>query len=146
MKRFAALSALFLLVAAARAQEDPRTPRLEVAFEVDAASPESGRVRVVMKIAKNAADFLDVSMPCWRPGSYRLQNDFRHVKDLKGPGDVRRIDEMTWRVPAGGRDVTIEYDVAVPKERLDAEHFFFEGPSLYLYVLGHKDAPQSVTF
>ncbi len=34
----------------------------------------------------------------------------------------------------------------MPKDRLDADHFFYEGPSLFMYVVNHKDAPCRVTF
>lgn len=139
---------LVLLLSPARAQDS--TPRLEVAYEVDASKAGPGQVHVVMKVLHNTAETAEVSLPVWNPGSYRLQNHFRNVRNVtahgSGPLGVWPIDETTWRIPAGRREFTVEYDVVVPKERFDADHFFFEGPSLYMYVVGHKDAPHRVKF
>ncbi len=148
MKRIALLAFLFL--ASPVPAQDSAEPRLRVLFDVDVRKPETGQVHVVMRIHGNVAETLDVSIPVWNPGSYRLQNHFRNLRNVRahgsGPLEIRSLDEATWRIPAGGKEVTVEYDVIVAKDRLDADHFFFEGPSLYFYIVGHKNVPHLVRF
>jgi predicted metalloprotease with PDZ domain len=148
MIRRALVLAFLLLPLAVRAQDS--TPRLEIAYEVDVTKPETGVVRVTMKILRNTADEIDVSMPTWNPGSYRLQPHYRNVRNFTARttdrAPFRQLDEMTWRIQAGKRDVTVEYEVGVPSDRLDKDHYFFEGPSLYMYVVDGKDAPCRVSF
>lgn len=141
------LAAAFVLLTAFAARAQDEHPRLEVAFTVDVTKPDAGVARIEMKILNNTAEEVDVSLPTWNPGSYRLQPHYRNVRKFDARGVAfRQLDEMTWRVQAGKKDVTVEYEIAVSKDRLDADHYFFEGPSLFMYVVDRKDAPCRVSF
>ncbi len=143
------LLALLFLSSAVPAQDS--VPRLEVAFEVDVTRPDTGAVHVVMKILNNTAEHVDVAIPCWSPGSYRLLNYYEGIKNVTSPGGVSAVDKMTWRIQARGSTVTVEYDVEATRSResrvhSDGEHCYLEGPATYFYVVGHKEAPCSVRF
>jgi predicted metalloprotease with PDZ domain len=60
---------------------------------------------------------------------------------------AERIDTQTWRVPTGGaRAVTLRYkvfsdDLSGTFSQLDERHANFNGATLFMYVVGHKQDP-----
>jgi predicted metalloprotease with PDZ domain len=97
---------------------------------------------------------LRLALPVWTPGHY-------HVDDHAGNLDrVRAFDQDTGReLPApklekslwavsskGSRGVRVEYSVygfvySVSGTYVDDKHAIINGPGVYLYVVGRKDAP-----
>lgn len=80
-----------------------------------------------------------VQIPNWAPGSYRLVDNFRNVKNLKATGadgnDLAVSNTAhTWTVQPSS-STTIEYDM--PLSVVDgAVHW--SGPSTYMYVVDRK--------
>ncbi len=144
MTRRLVFIALLLLPSSAFAQES--SPRPEVSYHVDVSEPLSGRVRITMRVEQVRADHVEITLPRWNPGSYRFQDHYKTVVDLTSEKGATRIAKSAWRVPTRNRGVTVTYDVTVPRKRLDADHFFFEAPSLYLYVVGAKNVVHRVRF
>jgi len=150
MARRPTLLFILLLLAPGSAQES--APRLSVSYAVDAATPESGRIRVIMTVRNNVEDEVRVALPAWAPGAYRLVKYSRQVSNVEAANDARKldvgaIDEQTWSVKTGGVPrFSVSYDLAVEKSRLDKDHCFIAGPDTYFYLVRHKDAPCSVAF
>lgn len=99
---------------------------------------------------------LKVAMPEWVPGHYARQNNARFVQDLKAsvrgaPVRVQKLDNQSWEVEAGGASrVTLTYDVF--GHHLGSSACFFDdtqcqihGGAAFLYVVGHQDAPATLT-
>ncbi len=151
IRRVALLLLLLALAPPARAQEG--VPRLAVAYTVDVSEPEGGKLQVSMAISQNTADELQVAMPAWAPGAYRIVKYGKTVWNVAARGkegaklEVLGVDEQTWRIRTGrSPTVTVAYDVTVERTRLNKDHCFLAGPDTYFYVVGRKDAPSSVRF
>jgi predicted metalloprotease with PDZ domain len=149
LRRLAILAVLLALPA--RAQE--AVPRPSLAFEVDVTQPEGGAVRVVMTVAQNVQDEVQVSIPAWAPGAYRIVKYAKAVKNVtaEGPGggklEVAPTDDQTWKVKTGRAGTfTVRYELAVEKGRMDKDHCYLAGPDTYFYLVGRKETPCRVRF
>ncbi len=127
------------------AAQDTTTP-VEVVYTVNVQEPLSGRVKVTMRVGNNRQEYIEITLPRWNPGSYRFQDHYKTIEDLTSKHGATQIAKSTWRIPAKKSGVTITYTVTVPRKRLDSKHFFFEAPSLYMYVVGKKEALHRVKF
>src|SRR5262245_58406066 len=148
------MKSLFLaavLVLAPVSQDSPKVPPIAVRYAVDATDGLKGRLKVTMRI-DNAPDDLEVKMPVWAPGSYRLQNFNKNVVDLKasvGGKDVAVTtpDDQTWKVALGEvRNVSFSYGVNLVKKDYAETWVDAIGPATYLYIKGHKNVPCSAMF
>jgi predicted metalloprotease with PDZ domain len=140
-----------LLLASAPAQE--AVPRLTVSYAVDAANPESGKIRVAMTVRHNVEDEVRVSIPAWAPGAYRIVKYSKTVWNVEAAGkdgkklEVSAVDDQTWKVKTGGLDrFSVSYELTIDKNRMDKDHCFIAGPDTYFYIVNHKDTPCSVGF
>ena len=104
---------------------NPATERLEfaVSFDTDQAS-------------------VDVQLPRWAPGSYRLYNPgIAGVKAARGGTElaVTSVDDNTWRIAAGAPGpVTVTYTSAM---RMNNGAVHMTGPHNYVYVVGRLTEP-----
>jgi predicted metalloprotease with PDZ domain len=150
-RRLALLFGLLLLAPRPGASQEG-APRLSVSYAVDVTAPESGRIKVVMTVRNNADPDVDVAIPAWAPGAYRIVKYCRQVTGLEAARDgekleVDPVDEQTWTVKARGAErFSVSYDLTVERTRMDRDHCFIAGPDTYLYLVKHKDAPCSVGF
>ena len=113
---------------------------------------------------------LDFQMPRWSPGRYAVFDFAKNVQEVKAatacPADVKcepmslpveRLDTQTWRVTSpvqpsvimGVSGVTLTYkvfadDLSGTFSQLDTRHANFNGGSVFVYVVGHKQDPASL--
>ncbi|MFM8392515.1 MAG: M61 family metallopeptidase, partial [Acidobacteriota bacterium] len=135
---------------------------LEISYRLAFPQPQTHLYEVTMTIGQVTRGEVEVSMPTWTPGSY-LQREFaRHVQDFAasdGSGQPLRwtkIDKATWRVASGAsagspRTVKVFYrvyanELATQTSHLDADHAYFNGTSVFMYVQGAKDQPHRLKF
>lgn len=145
----------------AQAVVAPNAPtRYELAPEVSA-TPR--RLRVTMTFAAPpGAHKVALQMPVWSPGDYHLQNHARYVQNVRAwegdPADARPLvvahpDPNTWEVQtAGATRVTLMYTLPETPPgifseniQLRAKQAFVNGPAAYLYLVGQKDRPATLT-
>ena len=89
------------------------------------------------------------AMPAWIPGSYMIREFARHVTKIsaasgKRPLRIKKLDKHTWQAAptTGSLSVTIEvyaFDTSVRGAYLDTTRGFFNGPCVFLRVLGQED-------
>ncbi len=151
MHRRLALLAAALLALPASAQD--AVPRAALAFEVDATRPESGSISVAMNVRGNDRDEVQVAIPAWAPGAYRIVKYSKAVRNVAARGkdgarlEVVPVDDQTWKVKTGrALDFTVTYDLAVERGRMDKDHCYLAGPDTYFYLVGKKETPCSVRF
>jgi predicted metalloprotease with PDZ domain len=141
-----------LLLAPLPGRSQEALPRLSVSYAVDASAPESGRIHVVMTVRHNTDPDLDVSIPAWAPGAYRIVKYCKQVTNFEAAKDGQKlevvpVDDQTWTVMARGAErFSVSYDLTVDRSRMDKDHCFIAGPDTYVYLVKHKDAPCSVGF
>jgi predicted metalloprotease with PDZ domain len=121
-----------------------------IAYTFDLTRPHTHLVGVQMAIPAREGEHLDLVLPAWLPGAYKIFDNARNIRalsatDLDGvPLRHERIDWQTWRVHDAGRGMRVQYDVFCNKPeihqgQLDAHHAFLNPGVLGLYVKGHQE-------
>ena len=135
---------------------------LEIGYRLAFPQPHTHLYEVTLTIGRVGRGEIEVSMPTWTPGSY-LQREFaRHVQDFAAsdgngqPLSWTKSDKATWRVRSGAsagnlRTVKVFYrvyanELATQTSHLDADHAYFNGTSIFMYVVGAKDQPHRLKF
>ncbi len=107
----------------------------------------------------------DLQMPRWSPGRYAVFDFAKNVQEVKAfgadcpagadciqaPLPVVRMDDQTWRIETrGGQKINVTYkvfadDLSGTFSQLDERHADFNGGSLFMYVVNHKQDPVSLS-
>ncbi|HEY4001017.1 MAG TPA: PDZ domain-containing protein [Candidatus Xenobia bacterium] len=117
-----------------------------IRYEVSMPRPATHVFHVDMTV-ESPPDPLELVLPAWTPGSYKIRDYARHVQDFKAPGQWRKTDKNTWRIDHGGRaEVTVSYrvyanELTVRTSHLTEDHALFNGTNLFFYVKGQLDRP-----
>jgi predicted metalloprotease with PDZ domain len=160
------LFALFALFAARAAAQDTSAPAYKIAYRLSMPKPESHLFNVQLDVSGMAgADHVDFQMPRWSPGRYAVFDFAKNVQEfgvrelappnarcpaLSSTGQLERLDTQTWRVYlCGSTDVTVGYkvyadDLSGTFSQLDRRHANFNGGSVFVYVVGHKQDPTTL--
>ncbi|PZP65130.1 MAG: peptidase M61 [Azospira oryzae] len=94
------------------------------------------------------------ALPAWIPGSYLIRDFAKHVVAIRAasgrrPLFIEKVDKHTWRCDSTAGPVTVTMDVyawdlSVRGAHLDTSHGFFNGPCVFLRVLGKEERPCQV--
>ena len=103
--------------------------------------PEQSKLQVTVSFpAKPGA--VEIQMPNWAPGSYRLSYPWRNVQDLAMKGaagaalTVEKPNDYTWKTVVNEPGVvTATYTM---NSALTMGVMHYSGPSTYVYVVGRK--------
>jgi predicted metalloprotease with PDZ domain len=120
---------------------EPQTHYLHVTLEV--VSPRPG------------ADFLELYLPVWTPGSYMVREYSRHIEGVEAFDESKRslplikTRKNIWQVKVSGT-ITIEYrvycnELTVRTNHIDQSHGYLNGAATFLYVPELRDKPHQVT-
>jgi len=139
-------------------------PNAPIAYELaPEVSAPPRRLRVTMTFAAPpGANKVALQMPVWSPGDYHVQNHARYVQNVRAwegdPADARPLvvahpDPNTWEVQtAGAPRITLTYSLPETPPgifseniQLRAKQAFVNGPAAYLYLVGQKDRPATLT-
>jgi len=115
-------------------------------------SPSDHRAEFTLDIEGLTGPTVDIVLPSWVPGSYRIRDPARNLGGLGAVAlpsgarlGVERIDKARWRVSVGAEpSVRVRYYVyghALITEGLDvtSEHLFLNAGLCIPYVDGHKE-------
>ena len=170
MKLFARGRGLFgfllavLLCSTAAAQDE----RYNIGYQLSMSNPASHLFEVSLTVEpQKGAEAIDFQMPRWSPGRYAVFDFAKNVQEVRAETScppagscpqgavlpVTRLDTQTWRVfpqNAVSRGVTLTYkvyanDLSGTFSQLDARHANFNGGSIFMYVVGHKQDPVRLT-
>jgi predicted metalloprotease with PDZ domain len=145
--------AVLLLLATAAAAAAPATT-----YTLDLSDRHAQDLHVAARFAAPAGEALDVHLPVWRTGLYRVLDPVGTVsgvraEDARGrPLPIEQTAKSSWRVslPADAAEaVTVRYTVYANSlgdrtRHVDADHAFVNpGPTL-VYGDGYRDAPVEV--
>lgn len=106
----------------------------------------------IPEIPASAATSLFLTMPAWIPGSYMIRDFARNILtiaacDAEGkPLPLTKCDKQTWvcERPLPGMRVryrVFAWDFSVHAAHLDQRHAYFNGPAVFLRVVGQDQAP-----
>jgi len=117
-------------------------------------SPEAHLFEVTCTVDDPDPDGQRFALPAWIPGSYMIREFARHVVTIaakvgRRPLAVTKLDKHTWMAAptAGPLTVTMvvyAWDLSVRGAHLDTGHGFFNGPCVFLRVLGREHQPCEV--
>ena len=126
-------------------------PDADLIYRVQPRRPEAHLYAVELVIPGPTSGDLILSLPAWIPGSYMIRDFARNIVSIaakcpEGPVPLEKLDKQTWRLAAGGSQVTLSYQVyawelSVRAAHLDSTHAYFNGPSLFLRVRGLDHVP-----
>jgi len=125
-----------------------------IRYRVQPQSPEAHRFEVSVTVASPDPDGQRFALPAWSPGSYLIRDYARHVGVIRAasgrrPVGLAKLDKHTWRAAPceGPLTVTAEiyaWDLSVRGAHLDTTHGFFNGPCMFLRVVGAESRPCEV--
>jgi len=138
--------------AAPAARPAASAPPFEIAYRVSWTDPASHLYDIQIDIKRVTGNVVELQMPIWSPGRYAPFFFARNVTDFSVAGDGRSIpwdreNGSLWRLQAdGARELTVRYRVfgntlSGTFSVLDTAHANWNGPSMFMYVVGHKPDP-----
>jgi predicted metalloprotease with PDZ domain len=157
------LLALLLSVCAVALGERQETPFNSISYRLSMSRPTSHLFEVSIEVerAVSGSDAVDFQMPKWSPGRYAVFDFAKNVQEARAvagrcppdaqckrsPLPVIRMDDQTWRVEThGNRLLTFSYkvfgdDLSGTFSQLDERHANYNGGSIFMYIVGHKQDP-----
>ncbi|MGZ5480648.1 MAG: M61 family metallopeptidase [Pyrinomonadaceae bacterium] len=158
---FACVSLLILALAfSASAQDQP----LKIDYRLAMSQPSSHLFEVTIEVRlpdTAKPDSLDFQMAKWSPGRYAVFDFAKNVQEFRAllgicpetadctlpDAPITRMDDQTWRVSLRNtHSATITYkvfgnDLSGTFSQLDSRHANFNGGSIFMYVVNHKQDP-----
>ncbi|WP_233254009.1 M61 family metallopeptidase [Hymenobacter sedentarius] len=144
-------TALALLLAgglAVQARPAAVVPTLRYTLAMPA--PQTHYFEVKMELGGFPADYTDVKMPVWAPGSYLVREYSKNVEGFQArtaagqPLAVEKINKNTWRVRhAKQANFQVSYrvyafELTVRTSFIDADHGYLNGTSVFMYPAENK--------
>jgi len=136
------------------AAQEPAPRPLELAYTVQVDRPTTHRVAIDIVARQVETDHLEFVLPAWGPGRYAIYDFAKNVQEFSAqgaddhPAPWIKLDKQTWRVDAGqaGGIVHVHYqvfanDLTGSFSQVDNAHANLNGPSVFMYVDGHKPDP-----
>ncbi|HJQ33950.1 MAG TPA: hypothetical protein VJ866_17345 [Pyrinomonadaceae bacterium] len=160
------LFAVCALGASHAAAQDSSAPAYKISYRLSMPEPASHLFNVQVDVdGLKGADYVDFQMPRWSPGRYAVFDFAKNVQEFRvrelapptarcaafsGAGQLERLDTQTWRVYlCGSPNVAVVYkvyadDLSGTFSQLDKRHANFNGGSVFVYVVGHKQDPTTL--
>lgn len=135
---------------------DPAPLDLAYTVRIDRPTTHLADVKIVAGGVKTAS--LIFVMPAWAPGRYAIYDFAKNVQEFSAEGADHqplpwiKLDKQTWRVDAGHAGGTVEAqyrvfanDLTGSFSQVDSQHANLNGPSIFMYVEGHKPDPVTLS-
>ncbi len=147
----AAIGVVGLPVTAASSAADP------ISYELKFERPSTHLLDVTIQADSLSGGSVEFAIPDWAPGSYYIENYAANVQRFRAHTSEgrelswRKTDSQTWRIElAGAKAVTVEYEVFANTlqnniAQYNEHHAFIGGPSLWMYVVGGKERPATLS-
>lgn len=126
-------------------------------YTVSMEQPGSHRFQVNLRCELAAGEELELKMPAWSPGYYRILNFARQVENFKAQDESGRFlawekkDENTWKIKTGrARQLLVSYQVmasgqGVAESQLTEKRAYISPTGIFMFVPGKLDFPVQVT-
>jgi len=144
-------AACLLAFSAAASGTDP------VSYELKFERPNSHLLDVTVHADGLTGTSADFAIPDWAPGSYYIENYAANVQRFRARSAAgheltwRKTDSQTWHIElAGAKSVTVEYQIYANTlqnniAQYNERHAFIGGPSVWMYLVGGKDRPTTLS-
>ncbi|OGX86876.1 M61 family metallopeptidase [Hymenobacter glacialis] len=150
----AVLAGLLALSLPATAAPVAAVPTLKYTLAMPA--PQTHYFEVKMELGGFPADYTDIKMPVWTPGSYLVREYAKNVEGFEArtaSGQAlgfEKINKNTWRVrhpKQGAFQVSYRvyaFDLTVRTSFIDGEHGYLNGASVFMYPADNKALASTV--
>jgi predicted metalloprotease with PDZ domain len=118
-------------------------------YRITPVNPAAHLFEVTLRISAPDPEGQRVSIPAWIPGSYLVRDFARNVVSIRAQADDReleltKVDKSSWQLEPCDEPVTVtceifSYDLSVRGAHLDTTHAYFNGPCVFLQVVGQED-------
>ena len=124
-----------------------------VRYTLTPASPEAHLFHITCRVAAPDPAGQRFTLPTWIPGSYLIREFARQVVSIQAQADgkqvaLTKLDKHSWQAAPvkPGRALEVSYqvyawDLSVRGAHLDRNHAYFNGPSVFLSVVGQEHLP-----
>ena len=132
--------------------------QFRIDYTVEVADPQSHLLHVTADVKNIRQPRLDLSLPAWTPGLYRVENYARNVLRFK-VSDARGarlphtlVRKQTWRVDTRNLErIKVAFDyradkLAVNQAKVSEDFAFFTGTQIFLGAEGRRSSPSLVRF
>jgi predicted metalloprotease with PDZ domain len=140
------------------AAEETASPPLQLEYHLILTHPNLHLVTVEITAGKVSGDSLEFIMPAWSPGRYAIYDFAKNVQEFEATGAQGQslawtnLDKQTWHVDArqAGGIIKARYrvfanDLNGSFSQFDNSHANLNGPSIFMYIAGHKSDPLTLT-
>ena len=118
-------------------------------YSIHPQNPAAHLFEVRLTVAAPDPDGQMFAMPAWIPGSYMIRDYAKHVVSIRAESDGRTVElkktgKSEWQASPVDRSLTLvaeiyAFDDSVRGAHLDQTHAYFNGPCVFLSVLGQED-------
>ena len=141
---------------AATAAPGPAAAVPSLRYTLSMPLPQSHYFDVKMELGGFGAEYTDLKMPVWAPGSYLVREYAKNVEGFEArtaagqPLEAEKINKNTWRVrhpKQGGFQVSYRvyaFELSVRTSFIDADHGYLNGSSIFMYPADNKMLPSTV--
>ena len=123
----------------------------KISYSLKMPRPQNHYFQVEMQVTQLKQKTATVKMPVWAPGSYLVREFSRHLNQVKAYSlqgaalPVIKKTKNAWEIDLKGQTAfVVKYEVyafelSVRTSFLDETHGFVSGPSMFMYLDGHKE-------
>jgi predicted metalloprotease with PDZ domain len=123
----------------------------KISYSLKMPRPQNHYFQVEMQVEQVKQKSATVKLPVWAPGSYLVREFSRHLNQVKAyslQGALLPITKKTknaWEIDLKGQTAFIvkyevyAFELSVRTSFLDETHGFVSGPSMFMYLDGHKE-------
>ena len=123
----------------------------KISYSLKMPRPQNHYFQVEMQVEQLKQKTATVKLPVWAPGSYLVREFSRHLNQVKAYSlqgaalPVIKKTKNAWEIDLKGQTAfVVKYEVyafelSVRTSFLDETHGFVSGPSMFMYLDGHKE-------
>jgi predicted metalloprotease with PDZ domain len=130
----------------------------EVSYHLSFPNPNSHYVQVEMSLENPARSNIQIVMPVWTPGSYKVREFSRNVEQFSARSEklnlnFEKINKNTWSISfkKGTKKILVSYKVyafeyGVRTSYVDQFQAFLHGGSIFMFAEGFQNQSCKITF
>ncbi len=120
-----------------------------VEYRIRPANPAAHLLEVTLTVAQPDPAGQQFALPTWIPGSYLIRDYARNIISIRAESDglavaLDKLDKSRWQAAAVEKPLTVTievfaFDQSVRGAHVDTSHAYFNGPCVFLEVVGQED-------
>jgi predicted metalloprotease with PDZ domain len=123
----------------------------KISYSLKMPRPQNHYFQVEMQVEQVKQKTATVKLPVWAPGSYLVREFSRHLNQVKAYSlqgallPITKKSKNAWEIDLKGQTAFIvkyevyAFELSVRTSFLDETHGFVSGPSMFMYLDGHKE-------